>query len=275
KKFIGVPYLLWVYGGETQKVYMKDKFTTFWADRLLKDAYKIASISRYCQKEFLEYGFPEERVPMILPAVNPDIFTPGEPPAELRDKWKLHGRKVLLTVARIAERKGHDLVLRALPEILKHHPDVIYLIAGKGGDKDRLLKMAEQLGIQDRVLFCGFVPDEELTDYYRLCDIYVMPNREIFDSTDSIEGFGISFIEASACAKPVIGGKSGGAVEAIEDGYSGWLIDPDNPQELAEKVIELLSDDELRRKIGRQGRERVLEKMTWEGRAKEVVNIEV
>lgn len=274
KKFIGIPYFLWVYGGEPREVYMKGNFSTFWADTLLKGSVKIITNSRFSQKEFLDYGFSPERCPIILPAVDPDIFTPGEPLENLREKWGLYGKKTLLTVARISARKGHDLVLRALPRIMKIHPDVIYLIVGKGDDRSRLEKLADELGIKDKVAFCGFVPDRELPDYYRLCDVYVMPNREIFHSTDSIEGFGISFVEASSCEKPVIGGRSGGAVEAVEDGVSGWLVDPDNTDELADKVIEILSDEQLRTRIGRQGRQRVLEKMTWEGRAIKLMELE-
>ena len=266
-KLLRIPYILWVYGGETTPVYMNNRITTWWAKKLLKNAEKLVTNSMYCQKEFLDYGFPPEKCPIVLPATDPQFFTPGNPPPELLKQWNPEGRKVLLTVARVAERKGHDLVIRSLPGILQECPDTLYLIVGKGPDRERLEKLAQELGIDKSVKFCGFVPDEVLPDYYRMCDIYVMPNREVFDSTDSIEGFGISFVEGSACGKPVIGGKSGGAVEAVADGFSGFLVDPDSTEDFTEKTLKLLQDDELRTKIGRQGRKRAENEMDWRTRA--------
>lgn len=270
KIFFRRRFFLWVYGGETTPVYMNNAVTKYWADKLLKKADIIVTNSRYCQKEFLDYGFPENHCPIILPGVDISNFTPGEAPPELKRKWNPDGKKILLTVARVSERKGHDLVIRSLPKILETIPGLLYLIVGKGPDTERLKKMAEELGVGDAVKFCGFVPDEELPDYYRLCDMYVMPNREIFDSTDSIEGFGISFVEASACGKPVIGGKSGGAVEAVADGISGYLVDPESVEDFTSVAIKLLTNNDLFTKIGANGRNRAVEEMDWKSRAEKL-----
>lgn len=274
KQFLGKPYILWVYGGETTPVYMKGRFSAFWAKTLLNNAEKLVTNSKFCQKEFLDYGFSESKCPIILPATDPDFFTPGKPPDGLVRKWNAEGDIILLTVARVSERKGHDLVIRSLPKILRRHPQVKYLIVGKGPDTERLKKLSVDLGVGDKVVFCGFVPDEELPDYYRLCDLYVMPNREVFDSTDSIEGFGISFIEASACGKPVIGGRSGGAVEAIAEGESGFLVLSEAVEEFTEAVCKLIEDKDLRKKMGRLGRLRVEKEMDWRTRGVTVVEIE-
>jgi len=274
KIFFRIPYFLWVYGGETTPVYMKNRLSSFWAKKILNSARKIVTNSEFCREEFTDYGFPEEHCPVILPGVDIDEFKPSEPPADLVKKWNPDHKIILLTVARISERKGHDLVIKALPEILKSHPDLLYLIVGKGPDKERLEELASELNVSHAVNFCGFVPDDELPEYYSLCDIYVMPNRQIFDTTDSIEGFGISFIEASACGKPVIGGKSGGAVEAIEEGISGYLVNPDSVEEFSEKVITLLGDDKLRAEIGEKGRTRVENEMGWNSRSEQLLKIE-
>lgn len=274
KKLLGIPYILWVYGGETTPVYMSNKYTAYWAKVILDNAEKLVTNSKYCQKEFLDYGFPAERCPIVLPGTDPQFFTPGEPPAQLMKKWNPAGKKVFLTVARVSERKGHDLVIKSLPEILNNHSDLLYLIVGNGPDRERLENLAGELGVSDTVKFCGFVPDADLPDYYRMCDVYTMPNREVFDSTDSIEGFGISFVEASACGKPVIGGISGGAVEAVADGYSGYLVDPDSVKEFCKAAEKLLSNDSLRKKIGEQGRKRAEKEMDWKTRAGVVLEIE-
>jgi len=274
KKLLGIPYILWVYGGETTPVYMSNKYTAYWAKVLLDNAEKLVTNSKYRQQEFLDYGFPPARCTIVLPGTDPQFFTPGEPPDELVRQWNPDGKKVFLTVARVSERKGHDLVIKSLPEILNNHSDLLYLIVGKGPDRERLENLASDLGVADAVMFCGFVPDDDLPDYYRMCDVYTMPNREVFDSTDSIEGFGISFVEASACGKPVIGGKSGGAVEAVADGYSGYLVAPDSAAEFYAAAEKLLADDALRKKIGEQGRERAEKEMDWKTRAGVVLDIE-
>jgi phosphatidylinositol alpha-1,6-mannosyltransferase len=274
KKILGIPYILWVYGGETTPVYMGSPITTRWAKTILYNAEKIITNSQFCQKEFLAFGFLPEDCLIVLPGVDTGIFTPNNPLPELARRWNPQRKKVLLTVARLSERKGHDLVLKALPEILKKHHDTLYLIVGKGPDQERLEKIVSELSLKENVKFAGFAPDEELPDYYRLCDIYVMPNREITQSTDSIEGFGISFIEASACGKPCVGGKSGGAVEAVAEGVSGYLVEPDSVEEFASVVIKLLNDDELRSKLGIQGRQRVEREMDWRTRAEIIKKVE-
>jgi phosphatidylinositol alpha-1,6-mannosyltransferase len=176
---------------------------------------------------------------------------------------------VLLTVARLARRKGHDLVLRALP-LLGDIADLRYVIVGGGEDLARLEEIVRRNGLEESVIFAGRVPEHELPDYYRLCDLYVMPNREVTEVTDSLEGFGISFIEASACGKPAIAGRSGGTDAAVADGETGYLVDPEDPAELASKIRLLLNDPGLRAEMGRKGRERVERDFTWRQRAEEL-----
>ena len=141
------------------------------------------------------------------------------------------------------------------------------MIVGTGPDHERLELLTEELGITRTVTFTGRVDDGEIPDYYRLGDIFVMPNRTIAGMPDSIEGFGMTFIEAGACERPVIGGKSGGAVDAVEDGVTGYLIDPENYGELSEKIRYLFAHPEICAEMGRKGRERVINHFTWKSRA--------
>jgi phosphatidylinositol alpha-1,6-mannosyltransferase len=160
---------------------------------------------------------------------------------------------VVLTVGRRVERPGHDLVIRALTAL--EEQSVRYVIAGTGPEEGRLRRLVEALGVRDRVLFTGHVPDEDLPGLYAACDVFVMPSRAL-GARDGIEGFGTVFLEAGACAKPVIGGWSGGVSEAVEDGVTGLLVDPHDPEALAEALRRLLRDPELRRRMGEAGRTR-------------------
>jgi len=172
----------------------------------------------------------------------------------IRARHKLVGRCVILTVGRLVERKGHDRVIQALPRILAEVPDAVYLVVGRGPEEDRLRALARANRVEDRVVFCGFVPETELMAYYLACDVFAMPNREVGGDT---EGFGIVFVEAGACGKPVVGGRSGGAVEVIRDGVTGFLVDPEDVEETARALVRLLRDPKLAAEFGRAGRARV------------------
>ena len=266
KKVFKIPYMLWVYGGETTPVYMKNKWRKRFLGRLIKEAELIITNSPTTSQEFLDYGVDKSRVFEVLPGVDTDVFTPGAPPDELVKKYGLTDKSLLMTVARLTPRKGQDTTIRALPSIIESHPDVVYLVVGDGPYRDELISLAKEMGVMESVIFSGPITDEELVGYYRLSDIYVMPNREVEGSTDSIEGFGISFIEAGACEKPVIGGRSGGAVFAVEDNITGIIVDPTDTDELSKAVVGLLSDNERARVMGIRGRERAI-KFHWRYRA--------
>jgi len=269
QKTMGVPCFLWVYGGETTAAYRRNRLETWLVKRLLRDSKYLVTVSPGITREFLDFGIPRDRIIEILPGVDADVFNPGPRPRNIVERFGLDGKHVLLTVARITKRKGHDLVLRAM-SLMKDRTDIHYIIVGSGEDRERLGRMTGELGLDGRVSFAGRVDDTELPDYYRLCDIYVMPNREVTDSTDSIEGFGISFIEANACGKPSIGGRSGGADAAVADGVSGYLIDPESPEALAEKIRYLIDNPDEAAALGNNGRERVISDFSWKERAREL-----
>lgn len=154
------------------------------------------------------------------------------------NRYSLNGYQILLTVGRLSladNYKGFDVVMRALPEVLRVKPNVKYLIVGKGDALDLLKNLARQLGIEANIVFTGFVPDEELVNYYNLCDAFVMPSNG--------EGYGIVFLEAMACGKPVIAGNADGARDPLMDGRQGILVDPDNVNEVAQAILRLLDEN--------------------------------
>lgn len=179
----------------------------------------------------------------------------------VRERHRFDHKKVIVTVGRLVERKGHDMIIRALPEVLKDVPEAVYLVVGRGPMETRLRKLAREMGVEDRVAFAGFVPDQDLLAYYQAADVFAMPNREIEGDT---EGFGIVFVEASACGKPVVGGRSGGAVEVIADGVTGFLVDPWSVEDIARTLRILLQDSDLAARLGRQGRARVQQNYSYQ-----------
>lgn len=226
--------------------------------RSLASADRILGGSRFTAGLVRDLGVPEELVRVTHYGTDPVRFQATDA-SELRARHGLGGHPVLLTIARLVPRKAIDLVLRAFGEVRARVPNAVYVIAGDGPDLERLRGLAAEFG--DAVRFVGPVSDAELPAWYSLGDVFVMPSRS---EPPDIEGFGIVFLEASACERPVVAARAGGVPDAVADGVCGLLIAPDDHRELAARLVELLADPARRAELGRRGRERVLAEFTWE-----------
>lgn len=180
---------------------------------------------------------------------------------DVRARLGLEDRRVLLTVGKLVARKGVDTVLQALPRVCERFPDTYYVVVGYGPRLESLQAMAEGLGLGARVRFTGPLTDREVRDYMVASDVFVMPNRQTADG--SVEGFGIVFLEANACLRPVIGGCSGGVADAIVPGVTGMLVDPYDAGEVAVAIEQLLADPAEAERMGLAGRMRVERDYTW------------
>lgn len=181
---------------------------------------------------------------------------------QLRSELGLSGDSILLTLGRLVPRKGVELVLRCLPELIVRFPDLHYVVAGDGPYKTELQKLTAELGLLGRVRFTGQTDEPTKWGLYELCDIFVMPNRLMGGA--EWEGFGIVFLEAALFGKPAVGGNNGGAPDAIVDGVTGLLVDPEDQRLLSAAVGRLLADHNLRRNMGRAAEERVRANCSWE-----------
>ena len=225
--------LLMIYGIEAWKHSRR-----MLVDRLLHRACAIVSISEITRDRLLAWSKYEGKTFLLPNAIHAEQYGIRERRADLVARYKLEGKRVLLTVGRLAEEeryKGFDEII----EILRDLPeDVVYMIAGGGNDAVRLQHRAAHLGLADRVVFTGLFSDEDKCDLYALADVYVMPSRG--------EGFGYVFLEALASGVPVIGSKHDGGREALLHGELGLLIDPANPAEIAAAIREILGSSRER-----------------------------
>lgn len=218
-------------------------------------------------------GVPSDRIHVANNGTNPERFALGDRTPETLQAWRqAHGLgqgPLLLTVSRIVERKGIDLVLRAMPALLQSFPTLRYAVVGGGPELENLENLAIELGVSDNAHFLGKIPEEDLLTAYHACDIFVMPARLVYPS---VEGFGLVFREANACGKPVIGTRSGGIPDAIVDGETGLLIDPDDLEALIESTLTLLRDPEAARAMGQKGKTLVETKGTWSHVADQILD---
>lgn len=227
-------------------------------NHLLAQARPLVTISRSSGERLRGLGIPNPVV--IYPGTDPERFSPPtEPPPP---------PFTLLSVGRLVPRKGLDVAIRAVAELRRRHPHIRYLIGGRGPERPRLQSLARDLGVSDIVHFLEGVPAPDLPDLYRQAHVFVLPLREE-QQADSIEGFGMVFLEAAATAVPSVAGRTGGAVEAVRDGETGLLVPPADTAATVAAVERLLQDVELRLQLGRNGRRWVEEEMNWERVARE------
>jgi phosphatidylinositol alpha-1,6-mannosyltransferase len=219
--------------------------------QVLRQADGFIVVSSFTRQQLAARGAPESKIYLVANGVDLERFTPGDKDEALLAAHGLRGRRVLLTVARVEERKGHDIVIAALPRILARVPDVAYLIVGEGTRVETLKNAVRDSGLQQTVVFTGPVPGERLADYYRSCDVFIMPNRTL--ANGDTEGFGLVFLEAAACARPVIGGNAGGVPDAVLNGTTGILVDGTSVEEVADAAIRLLADRTLALRMGTAG----------------------
>ncbi|MFC9682595.1 glycosyltransferase family 4 protein [Streptomyces sp. NPDC056948] len=203
------------------------------------------------------------RMAQLPPGVDEKTFHPDSGGDEIRARLGLTDRPVIVCVSRLVRRKGQDTLIRAMPRILAAEPDAVLLIVGGGPYEGDLRKLAQETGVAASVRFTGAVPWSELPAHYGAGDVFAMPCRTRRGGLD-VEGLGIVYLEASATGLPVVAGDSGGAPDAVLDGETGWVVRGGSAEETAERVVTLLGDAELRRRMGERGREWVEEKWRWD-----------
>ena len=231
KKITGIPYWAVAHGVEAWNIQRPALQTA------LRHADRILAVSSYTRDRLLkEQNIDPSKVVILPNTFNPERFKIADKPIHLLKKYGLKPQQpVILTVNRLVSAesyRGYDKILEALPLIRQVIPDVHYIIVGKGDDRPRLEQSIHQCHLQDCVTLAGFIPDSELSDYYNLCDVFAMPSK--------LEGFGIVYLEALASGKPTLGGNQDGAIDALCHGELGVLINPDDIQELAQSLIQIL-----------------------------------
>jgi glycosyltransferase involved in cell wall biosynthesis len=231
KRLTGLPYWVIAYGTDAWNIDHPP------LQRAIHHADRILSISGYTRDRLLkEQNLTPAKISLLPCTFDASRFQIGPKPQHLLNRYRLTTEQpIILSVGRLDSTqpyKGYDKILRALPEIRRQIPNVHYILVGQGSDRPRIEQLIAQLNLQKCVTLAGFVPDNEIGDYYNLCDVFAMPSKG--------EGFGIVYLEALACGKPTLGGNQDGAIDALCNGELGALVDPDNVDALARTLIQIL-----------------------------------
>jgi phosphatidylinositol alpha-1,6-mannosyltransferase len=208
------------------------------------------------------------RAVRLSPGVDPETFA-GADPAGGRDVRRRYGiapdAPVVLCAARLVARKGQDVLVRALPAVLRAVPDARLLVVGDGPDADRLHRLVAERGVHDQVVLAGGHPHSAMPAFYAAADVFAMPSRSRRGGLE-VEGLGIVYLEAQAAGLPAVAGNSGGAPDAVQDGVTGYVVDGTDTDDVADRLIELLGDRALRQRMGARGPDWVRAAWTWDQR---------
>ena len=267
-KYLKIPYIVFTHAMDVTypQKYPRKKLLM---QKIFNGAEKIITVSRYTKYEIYKLlnNRNQGKIEIITPApsITPDNF-PNTNINILKQEYA--GHKILLSVGRLVERKGHDIVIKSLPFLIQQKIKFKYIIIGDGINKKHLCELVKKLNLENYVIFKNHLSDAEVAKYYQLCDVFIMPSRETEDK--DIEGFGLVYLEANSFAKPVIGGKSGGVEDAIIDGKNGFLVDPKDIQMTAQAILKLFQNRNLATNFGLYGQDRIKKEFQWSYRAKQL-----
>lgn len=256
----GKPYVTFGYAYEFLK-FRRTPFVSSLLRRVYRRSRLVVAISGFTRERLVKFGVPDSRIETIFPGASPSRQAPEEAMAAVKEKLVLDAGRVVLSVGRLIPRKGHVTLVRALPKILASCPDVVLVMVGRGSSIAEVGQCAQELGVRDRIRVPGRLSDEEVAALYGLCEVFALPTGE--GAGGQVEGFGLVFSEAHAYGKPVVAGRSGGVVDAVLNGETGIVVEPGDPDALADAVLSLLNDPDEARRMGERGRERVRAELNW------------
>lgn len=274
----GVPYVLYVYGGDVLREREKTAASTskrLSARSLFGNAAGVVAISRWTtattKQLFEEIGVrhPPPIADIDL-GTDPAQFTPARDLGRLRARYGIGDAPLLLTVARLVPHKGQDVALRSVGALGTEFPALRYLLVGTGADEHRLRNLARELGVEGRVIFAGALSDDEIAEAYATATVYVGLSR--LDRGINVEGFGISFIEAGSSGVSSVAGDSGGVRSAVRDGETGVIVPPTDVEAVTAALGALLRDPPRREAMGRAARAAVESHYNWDRVARETLS---
>ncbi|MDQ7783861.1 MAG: glycosyltransferase [Desulfomonilaceae bacterium] len=226
----------------------------------LKGARACCVICDLLKSEVVSRGIPEDKVLVVPNGVDIAAFPPGEPDRELRNVLGLHDRLVVGYIGSFFRYEGLELLLKAISELAGALPELGLLLVGDGETASELKQMASRVGIDDRTVFAGRLPHSRVIDYYRLCDIMVLPRR---DARETRLVTPLKPLEIMAAGRPLVASDIGGHREIVEDGMNGILFRAEDLEDLKTKIVALVRDPALRIDLGRRARQWVEAHRDW------------
>ncbi len=256
------PLVVSVWGADVYDFPRKSAVHKWLILRNLASADRVLSTSQVMAVETQKYT--EKEIDVTPFGVELDQFEP-------RAEASIFGREdiVIGTVKTLDPKYGIEFLIRAFRLVKDRHPNLRLkmLIVGTGPDESRLKKLAVELGVMQDAVFVGHIEYREVPRYHNMLSV------SVFVSVKHSESFGVAVIEASACGKPVVVANVGGLPEVVEDGVTGFVVEPRNPEQTANAIEKLVLDESLRRRMGERGKRRVARLYNWTENVNEMLRI--
>lgn len=264
-RHLGIPFVVTIHGLDVFNSCFQHGITAEWRRKascsVYNSASKVICISERVQQLLIAGLGASVESEVVYNGTDPDVFAPEVlAPCVEQDK-----RPTILVVGNLLAVKGHDLVVRALDRLKNPYSDLSCNIIGEGPDRERLVALARDLGIRDRVQFLGRRTRAEVAEAMRNCTVFVLPSR--------YEGLGCVYLEAMACGKPVVACQGQGIDEIIHHGRNGWLIPVDDLKQLVQGLQFLLGDAQLRTRVGEAARQTILSRFTLSHQAQDLLKV--
>jgi phosphatidylinositol alpha-1,6-mannosyltransferase len=235
--------------------------------RIGDDTDVVTYVSAYTRGRFASAFGPHAALEYVPPGVDTDRFAPDPAArAEMRSRYGLGDRPVVLCLSRLVPRKGQDMLIRALSAIRERVDGAVLVIVGGGPYLATLHRLAREAGVTDHVIFTGGVPSAELPAHHAMADVFAMPCRTRGAGLD-VEGLGIVYLEASSTGVPVVAGTSGGAPETVRDGVTGRVVNGRDVDEVATAIADILADPGRAAEMGAAGRRWAVGNWQWRSQA--------
>lgn len=253
---LGIPFIVTTHGLDVFSTRREKGISRRWVDRCSRFVYRKTDmnicVSEAVRRVMVDVLGDSTRTTVIYNGVNTALFTP--PLKDDEDQTP-----TILSVGRLIPSKGQELVLRAVAELSRKYPHLVYEIVDDGPERSHLAALAHELKIAERVKFSGRQNRQFVADAMKRCTIFALPSGD--------EAMGCVYLEAMATAKPIIGCHQQGIEEIVRHGENGWLIQPDNLQEMVKSLDILLENAPLRKQMGMEARKTIIEKLTLQHQA--------
>ncbi|KAA3654348.1 MAG: glycosyltransferase family 1 protein [Chloroflexi bacterium] len=236
----------WLAVGHGDEFLNRSAVGRFLTARAMRQANKVVAVSQYTA-DLIQQMHQPQQLTVIPNGADGVKFHPGVETAVLQQKLGLIGKRIILTVGNLSERKAQDIVIRALPALIEQCPNLVYVMVGVPTQQQKLAQLAQSLGIADHVHFAGMVSEADLPAYFNLCDLFVLVSRRT--AAGSVEGYGIVVLEAALCGKTAVVSQGCGLQEAVQDGKTGLTVPPDDVAATAQAILSLLKDDQKRQQM--------------------------
>jgi len=257
KKLYSIPYIVTAHAGDVFP--LRSRFLRFFGKVALNNCSYCTVNSGATRKSVLNV-LNIKNVSIIPMGVDLSEFSAKKKDDSIRKRYHIK-YPFILSVGRLAEKKGIPYLIKAMPYVIEKLPNTKLMIIGDGPKKEEISCLVNKLGINDNIIFIGKIPNKELAKYYASCDVFVLPS--IITEEGDTEGLGVVLLEALASGTAVIGSSVGGIPDIIKDGKTGLLTEQKNPEDISRKIIYMTNHKKKRKDFIERGQKLIKKRFSW------------